>query len=93
MCRTHFIITCYERLQSCLDRLGAQPVLGTIVDPVRQFLIECCEQAANLALGIEDLSSMERAQILDILLWATDTARRLPQKPAEGGSDPSVGLP
>ena len=51
---------------------------------MRQFIEECVRQAADIAQNATDLDNLERAQLLDVLLWAgelTSKLRRSPRKP------------
>ncbi len=87
-CREHFLSTCYERLDQCKDRLAERPSHDTTPESVRKFLIECSRQAADLALGIEDLDNLERARLLDILLWTGELSSRLRRSSRKAASVP-----
>jgi hypothetical protein len=61
-CLAHFISTCYRHLD---ESPGSKVQRGSLLD-------EIIDQATSLALITNDLNNQERAQLLDILLWATD---------------------
>jgi PilZ domain-containing protein len=44
---------------------------------VRHFLTECARQATDMAQTAERLNDFQRAQLLDILLWAGELSRQL----------------
>ena len=89
LCREHFLFTCQEQLEQCRrwqeDRLSAN---HRTAESVRQFLAECSLQVADLALNGKELKSLERDQLLDILLRATDLFRHLRQRPRFPASIP-----
>jgi hypothetical protein len=69
LCLNHFLLRCYERLES-LDPRGrkftAEPV---DVAAMRAFVEECSRKALDVSLHCENLSNLERGRLLDILLW------------------------
>src|SRR3989475_11197337 len=89
LCREHFLCTCQEQLEQCRrwqeDRLSAN---HRTAESVRRFLTECSLQVADLALNGKELKSLERDQLLDILLRATDLSRQLRQRPRFAASIP-----
>src|SRR5574337_236203 len=80
-CREHFISTCYERIEECAQRLEEGRFSDATSEPMGRLLSECAAQVTTLALDTPDLSNLERAQLLDILGWATDLTRRLRRSP------------
>ncbi len=76
-CRDHFISTCYAQLEECTRRLQDQHSRYAESESVRQFLADCARGAADLAQVTERLDNLQRAQLLDILLWAGELSRRL----------------
>ena len=77
-CSAHYIVTCFGRLRRYaeLQQRGRLSEIGT--ESVRQFLRECVRQADRMEHSRDgDLSSEERVQLLDIILWATELARHL----------------
>src|SRR3989442_13901371 len=57
-------------------------------ESVRQFLGECYRQVAQFASNVKEFTGLERAQLIDILLRATDLSRQLRQSPRLGASIP-----
>jgi len=88
LCREHFLFTCQEQLEQCRrwqeDRLSRKRT----AESVRQFLAECSVQVAKLAFNGTELKSLERDQLFDILLRATDLSRHLRQSPRMAASIP-----
>ncbi len=81
LCREHFIITCYARLQASDEHMREQGFDDRAAESVSQLVHECVEQASNLAEKARDLSNLERARLVDILLWAARLGRRLRRSP------------
>jgi len=89
LCREHFLFTCHEQLELCRrwqeDRLSGN---HRTAESVRQLLAECSLQVADLALNGKKLKSLERDQLLDILLRASDLSLQLRQRPRFAASIP-----
>lgn len=70
LCLNHFLLRCYERLES-LDPRGrrfcAEPLDAAAM---RAFIEECSRKALDVSLHSNNLSNLERGRLLDILLWA-----------------------
>jgi hypothetical protein len=70
LCLNHFLLRCYERLES-LDPRGrrfcAEPLDAAAM---RAFIEECSRKALDVSLRTKNLSNLERGRLLDILLWA-----------------------
>jgi hypothetical protein len=76
LCLDHFFTKCYATLE-CLERWRAQSshklakesqtVSG---EQVRAFLQACSGQALNVSLQCKDMTNLQRARLLDVLLWA-----------------------
>jgi len=88
LCREHFIAACYEHLEGCARRLQERPFREADGEAVRQLLAECLGQAADLAQNAADLGNLERAQLLDIMLWAGEVSQRLRRSDRRAGSVP-----
>jgi len=85
LCREHFLIVCSAQLDASVQLLLERPFRGTSSGLVRQLATECLSQASALAGGTQTLSNLERARLLDIVLWASDLSRHVrrgPRKPA-----------
>lgn len=80
-CREHFILACYDRLETCTRELQDQRFDEAVIESVRQFLYECLQQAQNLTQKAGDLDNLERARLLDIMSWASELQRRLRRSP------------
>jgi len=87
-CREHFIFTCYEELDRCGCWQEARLSPDRTPELVRQFLGECYRQVAQLASNVKEFTGLERAQLIDILLRATDLSCRLRQSPRLAASIP-----
>lgn len=76
LCLDHFFTKCYDTLE-CFDRWRAhssqklakesQTVSG---EQVRAFLQACSGQALNVSLQCKEMTNLQRARLLDVLLWA-----------------------
>ncbi len=80
-CQGHFIFTCYEQLDQCSRWQEGRLSRDRTAESVREFLVECYLQVANLALNVKEFNRLERAQLLDILVRATDLSCHLRQSP------------
>jgi len=76
LCLDHFFTKCYSTLE-CFDRWRAhgshkpstesQTVNG---EQIRAFLQACSGQALNVSLQCKEMTNLQRARLLDVLLWA-----------------------
>ena len=76
LCLDHFFTKCYATLE-CFDRsrthsshklsTDSQTVSG---EQVRAFLQACSGQALNVSLQCKEMTNLQRARLLDVLLWA-----------------------
>ena len=70
LCLNHFLLRCYEHLES-LDPRGRRFTSQTLdAAAMRAFIEECSRKALDVSLHCENLSNLERGRLLDILLWA-----------------------
>jgi hypothetical protein len=70
LCLNHFLLRCYERLES-LDPRGRQFCAEPLdAAAMRAFIEECSRKALDVSLHSANLSNLERGRLLDILLWA-----------------------
>jgi hypothetical protein len=94
LCLDHFFTKCYATLE-CFDRWRAgsshKPVKGSETvsgEQVRAFLQACSGQALNVSLQCKEMTNLQRARLLDVLLWAGelseigDFSRRTTSLPA-----------
>ena len=70
LCLNHFLLRCYEKLES-LDPRG-RSFLSEPMNPaaMRAFIEECSRKALDISLQSENLTNLQRGRLLDILLWA-----------------------
>jgi hypothetical protein len=76
LCLDHFFTKCYATLE-CFDRWRAQSShklakesQTVSSEQVRAFLQACSGQALNVSLQCKDMTNLQRARLLDVLLWA-----------------------
>ena len=70
LCLNHFLLRCYERLESVDPRgrkFSGEPIN---LASMRAFIEECSRKALDVSLQSEGLSNLQRGRLLDILLWA-----------------------
>jgi hypothetical protein len=71
LCLDHFFSRCYTALEDFdqyrdYSRVGREQNRAR----VRAFLDECSAQALNVSLRVTNMSNLQRARLLDVLLWA-----------------------
>jgi hypothetical protein len=92
LCLNHFLLRCYEKLESLDPRVrkfSAEPV---DLASMRSFVEECSRKALDVSLQSKNLSNLQRGRLLDILLWAGELflllrAPRLTLAESIGSSD------
>lgn len=67
-CLEHFCSRCYQLLER-IDQRGASD--GITLEHA-QFADECARQAIAICLSADGLNNLDRARLLDILLWCGD---------------------
>src|SRR2546426_12758020 len=55
---------------------------------MQQFVEESARQATHIAHSVDDLDNLQRARLLDILLWAGELIRRLRRGPRKAAIVP-----
>lgn len=80
-CREHFLSTCYEELEQCAQQIKWRPLSDGASESLAEFLSQCSSQTTLIALHTPDLTNLERAQLLDLLLWAAELSRCLRRSP------------
>src|SRR3989454_12852911 len=88
LCLEHFLTSCYAKLDRCAQQLREQPLEKSTVESMQQFVEESARQATHIAHTVDDLDNLQRARLLDILLWAGELIRRLRRGPRKGASVP-----
>jgi hypothetical protein len=71
LCLDHFFSRCYAALADFDQyRDYARVDREQIRSRLRNFLEECSAQALNISLRVQNMSNLQRARLLDVLLWA-----------------------
>lgn len=81
VCRSHFLALSYSRLEAISAQIHLPEFHSTIGRSAGGFLEDCMRQVADIACAPVALDNMERAQVLDILLWASELHSRLRRGP------------
>ncbi len=88
-CREHFIQTCYEHLEECAETFKERDQADELAcDTRRRSLQEIVDQSTVTSLTDDDLSNLERIQLLDIVQWAGDLIRQMRRGPRKRVSIP-----
>jgi PilZ domain len=85
VCRSHFLALSYRRLEAISAQIHLQEFHRATARSAGEFLEECMRQAADIAWAPVAPHNLERAQVLDVLLWASELngfLRRGPRIPA-----------
>lgn len=77
VCRTHFLAGAYRHLEFISGQIQEPEFHTQQGEVASRFLEECMREATNIACAAEVLDNLERAQLLDILLWASELYGRL----------------
>jgi len=70
-CLEHFCSRCYQFLEWVSQRLSDQPP-GVITIEEALMADECARRTIDICLTSEHLNNLDRARLLDILLWCGD---------------------
>jgi hypothetical protein len=81
VCRTHFVAGAYRRLESVTAQIQEPHFHTQHGELASRFLELCMREATNIACGAELPNNLQRAQLLDILLWASELYGRLRRGP------------
>lgn len=72
LCLNHFLLRCYARLEA-VDPRGQKSCEERVdLAAMRAFIEECSLRALEVSLRRANLTNLERARLLDILLWASE---------------------
>ena len=74
LCCDHFLARCYQLLER-LDQAvqaGGSNNSNALEPAMRTSVEECSRKVLEVALGKADLDNLQRARLLDILLWSSD---------------------
>jgi len=81
LCRTHFVATCYARLQEINELLKQKEPSGTELNTIHAFVEECTGPAILHVQRARDLKNRDRAQHLEIVLSAAHILTQLRRGP------------
>lgn len=72
LCLKHFLLRCYARLEAVDPRGQKSREERVDLAAMRAFIEECSLRALEVSLRRANLTNLERARLLDILLWASE---------------------
>ena len=88
-CREHFIQTSYQHLDECQEKFNESDQADELAcDSRRRSLQEIVDQSTTAGLTHDDLSSLERVQLLDLVRWAGDLIQQVRRSPRKQVSIP-----
>lgn len=88
LCLKHFLLRCYAQLEAVDPRGQKSREQRVDLAAMRAFIEECSHKALEVSLHSENLTNLERARLLDILLWASElflllrAPRVIPEEPS-----------
>src|SRR5579862_6608098 len=80
-CRAHFLAYSYRSLEATAAQFQQPQFHELHADAASRFLEECMRQAAEIACAPVVPGNFERAQVLDVLLWASELYGHLRRGP------------
>ena len=81
VCRGHFLSGAYRHLESIAAQIQQPDFHRQRGESAARLLEQCMREVTNIACGAEIPGNLERAQLLDILLWASELYGRLRRGP------------
>jgi len=86
LCSEHFLVACYEALGRMDRGMGLSARGATEAREAKRVAKECERGVLEVSLRAGGLSNLQKARLLDILLWASDELHRdsCPQVKASG---------
>jgi hypothetical protein len=72
LCLNHFLLRCYAQLEAVDPRGQKSREQRVDLAVMRAFIEECSHKALEVCLHSQSLTNLERARLLDILLWASE---------------------
>jgi hypothetical protein len=72
LCLSHFLLRCYAQLEAVDPRGQKSREQRVDLAAMRAFIEECSHKALEVCLHSDNLTNLERARLLDILLWASE---------------------
>ncbi len=70
LCLNHFLSRCYEGLDRLDPRGRRSGGSDAERSALKAFVDECSRRALEVSLSCQNLDNLQRARLLDILLWA-----------------------
>jgi hypothetical protein len=86
LCRSHFLLDSYRRLETIAAQIRQPEFREAQAEDVGRTLEDCMRYAADIACAPVPPANLEKARVLDILLWASELhgfLRRGPRIPAK----------
>jgi hypothetical protein len=74
LCCDHFIVRCYDFLEQIDPNRDMKSEDREKSAELKQVIEDCSRKVLEVSLGTSELSNLQRARLLDILLWASDIA-------------------
>ena len=88
LCSEHFLVACYEVLGR-LDRgMGSSAIGATEAREAKRVADECVRGVLDVSLNAAELSNLQKARLLDVLLWAADIPGDWPGTLSRTPNDP-----
>jgi len=88
MCLNHFITTCYEKLEIVNKERHVWSIDEMASESVSHMIEECAYKAAELSQQKTGISNLERARLLDIILWASELGQQVRRSPRNASAVP-----
>ncbi len=88
VCRAHFLAGAYRHIESIAAQIHDPHFHSRHGELASRFLEQCMRDATTIACAPQLLDNLERAQLLDILLWASELYVRLRRGPRVRASIP-----
>ena len=83
VCRAHYLAYCYQRLEAISQSVKIRNYTMTHeeAESAGRFLQDCMRTSADIASSPDMPPNLERAQVYDVLLWASELHGRLRRSP------------
>jgi hypothetical protein len=88
LCCDHFLGRCYEFLEGIDPNRDFASNGGQKPEETKKLIEECAQRTLEVALGNRNLSNVQRARLLDILLWTSDVTIARQIREADKGNSP-----